>query len=300
MKIFITGGAGYVGTALCDALDAVSEVEQITIFDALTRGDRRFFLRPEPYQKVRFVYGNLLDGRQLGQAVRGHDVVVHLAAFVDEPYHHSQHVQYEQVNGFGTLSLVRAIEESVDVQRAIYLSSTAVYGFQPDLTADAPSAPENGYGTSKLLGEQYFNQLRQTGKDIHILRSGQVFGANRTMRFDTVVHSFFFEALTRGRLLVHGKGQQTRAFMPLGSLVTDLVNRISGGEATQEPVLLASFQSAIQDLLAWMTSANPNLEYRYISPNIALPSQSFQHLPDLDALAIEAAWKAFVKTSAIR
>ena len=297
MNVFITGGAGYIGTALCDALDALPEIDQITVFDALTRGDRRFFLRAQPYRKVRFVHGNVLDGRQVAEASRGHDVVVHLAAFVDEPYHHSQHVQYEQVNGFGTLSVVRALEASPDLKRAIYLSSTAVYGFRANLNAESDPGPENGYGVSKLLGEHYFAQLRHADKEVHVLRSGQVFGPNRSMRFDTVVHAFFFEALTNGRIAVHGDGKQSRAFAALPDVVDALVARVMGAEA---PALLASFQATIQELLHWMTGQIPSMEYRYLSPNIALPSQTFQRLPGLNPTALQSAWDDFIQSSAIR
>jgi nucleoside-diphosphate-sugar epimerase len=55
MKILITGGAGYIGTALCDALDADPTIDRITVYDALIRGDHRFLFRSMPYQKVHFL-----------------------------------------------------------------------------------------------------------------------------------------------------------------------------------------------------------------------------------------------------
>lgn len=298
MNILITGGAGYVGTALCDALDAHPRVTRITVFDALIRGDRRFFQRSAPYRKVAFVHGDVLDTRALEAACRGHQAVVHLAAFVDEPYHHSQHVQYDQANGYGTLSVVRALERLPEVQRAIYLSSTAVYGFRQGLAAHSPPAPENGYGQSKLLGEGYFAQLAAAGKDAHTVRSAQIFGPNRSMRFDSVMHAFMFEALSNGCVRVYGDGQQHRAFVALSAVVEALVQGALGEAPV--PALLADFQCTIGALLDWLTATIPSTEYRYLTPNVPLPGQSFTDLPGLDSAALTAAWDAFVAGSAIR
>lgn len=299
MKLFITGGAGYVGTALCDALDAVPEIDQITVYDALVHGDRRFFLRQPAYAKVRFIHGDLLDTRRLAEACAGHDVVLHLAAHVQEPYHHSQHVQYDQINGYGTLSLVRALEERPEVRRAIYLSSTAVYGFREGLRADSEPFPQNGYGHSKWLGERYFAQLSTPDRSIHVLRSGQIFGVNRSMRFDTMLHAFLFEALTGGCVRVYGDGEQTRAFVPLQEVVQAVTERILGHHAQESEVRLAAFQASVGQILGWLTTQNPSLEFRYLTPNAPFPSQRFDDLPDLDEGALIDAWNAYSAQSAI-
>lgn len=299
MKLFITGGAGYVGTAICDALDDVPEIEQITVYDALVNRDRRFFLRQPPYTKVKFVHGDLLDTRRLSEACKGHQVVLHLAAHVQEPYHHSQHVQYDQINGYGTLSLVRALEERPEVKRAIYLSSTAVYGFREGLVADSQPFPQNGYGHSKWLGERYFAQLVSSDRTIHVLRSGQIFGVNRAMRFDTMLHAFLFEALTGGCVRVYGDGEQSRAFVPLSEVVKAIMDRILSDQRREPMERLATFQASVGQILNWLTAQNPNLEFRYLTPNTPFPSQRFEDLPGLDESALDQAWSAYSANSAI-
>ena len=70
-NIIITGGAGYVGASLCEALNALSEVESIIVYDELIRNDRRFFFgqgENKVLDKVRFVRGDILDTRRLSQA----------------------------------------------------------------------------------------------------------------------------------------------------------------------------------------------------------------------------------------
>ena len=146
-NIIITGGAGYVGASLCEALNALPEVESIVVYDELIRNDRRFFFGPSEstvLDKVRFVRGDILDTRRLSQACQGMNVMIHLAAFVDEPFTYSQHTRYDQVNAYGALAVTRALEENPEIQRLVHLSSSAVYGFREGIDpADAPN-PQNG------------------------------------------------------------------------------------------------------------------------------------------------------------
>lgn len=282
MKVLITGGAGYVGTSLCDQLDALDAIKEITVYDSLFRNDRRFFFRDVPYQKVKFIHGDILDTEQLRGACENQDAVIHLAAFVDEPYHHTQHTQYDQVNAYGTLSVVRAIEQSPSISNAFYLSSSAVFGFQEGIDPLSPAAPQNGYAVSKHLGEKYFARLANSLNRVDIARSGQVYGVNRSMRFDSVIHAFLFEALTNGCVQVYGNGEQFRAFIQVQEVAKRIGNwLIASPDSTHfstKPHLWASFQAQISELLAWLAAEIPTTEYRYLTPNISMPSQSFEKI----------------------
>ena len=71
-NIIITGGAGYVGASLCEALNALPEVERVVVYDELIRNDRRFFFGPGDntiLDKVHFVRGDILDTRRLSKAM---------------------------------------------------------------------------------------------------------------------------------------------------------------------------------------------------------------------------------------
>lgn len=285
MKIFITGGAGYLGTALVERLTANPEVERITAYDALTRNDFRFFLQPgEKWDQVQFVRGDILDTHKLEKAMEGHDVVVHLAAYTDSPYHHKQTLLYDQTNAYGTLSVVRAIESTRTVKSAVYTSSAAVYGFRENIDPASPPAPDNGYGTSKFRGESYWKLLNGRIERAPILRLGHVFGPHRSMHFDSVVHAFLFEALTGGVVSVYGDGTQSRAFVSLRQVVDSLVDAAvnAGLGLASHPdqiQLLAPFQLTINDLLSWLRGHLPQVEYRYHTPSVPLPGQSFTNLP---------------------
>ena len=222
-NIIITGGAGYVGASLCEALNASPEVESIVVYDELIRNDRRFFFGSGDstvLEKVRFVRGDILDTRRLSKACRGMNVMIHLAAFVDEPFTYSQHTQYDQVNAYGALAVTRALEENPGIQRLVHLSSSAVYGFREGIDpADAPN-PQNGYALSKRRGEQYLEGFAaSSGISFALLRAAHIFGYNRTCRFDTLVHRMAFEALTGGRISLYGSGNQVRPFVALDRVV---------------------------------------------------------------------------------
>jgi len=293
-NIIITGGAGYVGASLCEALNAMPEVESIVVYDELIRNDRRFFFsRGEcaVLDKVRFVRGDILDTRRLSWACKGMNVMVHLAAFVDEPFTYSQHMQYDQVNAYGALSVTRALEENPEIQRLVHLSSSAVYGFRAGIDpADAPN-PQNGYALSKRRGEQYLEGgAAELGTEFILLRAAHIFGCNRTCRFDTLVHRFAFEALTGGRISLYGSGNQVRPFVALHRVVESLRGATLG--QLPESRLIADFQCEHNAMLAWIRSRVPAVEYQYLTPAIEHPSQSFTHLEGIDQSSLDAALEA--------
>ena len=85
--IVVTGGAGYVGTALVEALAKRDEVEDVVVYDNLSRSNPNLFLSEKlPSDKIHFVRGDILDSRRLKRELQGIDVVYHLAARVSTPF----------------------------------------------------------------------------------------------------------------------------------------------------------------------------------------------------------------------
>ena len=290
-NIIITGGAGYVGASLCEALNALPEVESVVVYDGLIRNDRSFFFGRgggAVLDKVRFVRGDVLDTRRLSKACEGMNLMVHLAAFVDEPFTYSQHTQYDQINAYGALSVTRALEENPQVKRLVHLSSSAVYGFREGIDpADAPN-PQNGYALSKRRGEQYVEGYAEaSGIELILLRAAHIFGFNRTCRFDTLVHRMAFEALTGGRISLFGSGHQVRPFVALPHVV-DALCQAALGQHPESP-LIADFQCELNAMLAWIRSRIPAVEYQYLTPAIEHPTQSFAQLPGIDTSGLDAA-----------
>ena len=177
MKVLVTGGAGYIGTELITVLVNNPAVDQVIVYDNLSRPNFNLFLglRLQKHHKISFVKGELLDSRALKKNLKGVDVVYHMAAKVTTPFANADAHVYEQVNHWGTAELVYAVEES-EVKRFIYTSSTGVYGSSKiPAHEDKPPDPQTFYAVSKLRGEEHVRRL--IGKiDTYIMRCGNVYG----------------------------------------------------------------------------------------------------------------------------
>ncbi len=230
MKILVTGGCGYLGTSLIHQLLESSEVEEVRVYDNLSRGLHTFFLGERSFDsRVRFIEADILDSRRLAQAMDCVDVVYHLAAKVSDQFSNQNTHVYEQINHWGTAELTYAIERS-DVSQLVYLSSSSAYGASEDLlTEDAVLRPESVYGVSKMRGESHVRRLFRNLKSCQIIRCANVFGYSRSMRMDGVINRFLFDANFKRKITVHGDVSQSRSFVHI-----DRASRIVAALAESE------------------------------------------------------------------
>ena len=176
--------------------------------------------------KVKFRRAELLDTRQLKDALDGIDVVFHLAANITTPFAQQNPHFLEQVNHWGTAELVYAIENS-QVKKLIYLSSTSVYGASLEhVDTQSKLEPTTHYGISKMRGEQHVSRIQRSGFPAWIIRCGNVFGYSKSMRFDSVINRFIFEANFYRKINIHGKGAQHRSFVHIDRARNALTNLI--------------------------------------------------------------------------
>lgn len=100
------------------------------------------------------------------------------------------------------------------------------------------------------------------------------------MNFDSVVHAFLLEALTGRMVSLYGDGSQSRAFVELDQVLAGIVQNLMGSATCLDSdQFLADFQLSINDLLTWLRERLPHVEYRYHTPNVPLPSQTFLDVP---------------------
>lgn len=270
MKVLVTGGAGYIGTELISALIAKPEVEKVVIYDNLSRPNYNMFLglRLQKHFKIQFIKGELLDSRGLRKALKGIDVVYHLAAKVTTPFANADAHSYEQVNHWGTAELVYAIEES-NVKRVIYTSSTGVYGSSKEAVDEsAEPNPQTLYAISKLRGEEHVRRLSNK-IDTYIMRCGNAYGYSKSMRFDAVINKFVFEANFNNRVTIQGDGKQSRTFIHIELVAKALANLLTAG-LPSGTYNLVERNLKVFDIVDLLKQLLPPLEFIFINQHLSL------------------------------
>ncbi|WP_258098989.1 NAD-dependent epimerase/dehydratase family protein [Marinoscillum pacificum] len=270
MNILITGGAGYLGTELIKKLSQNPEVNQIKIYDNLSRDNYALFTGHKYHQSenISFIHGELLDSRKLKKALKDVDVVYHLAANVTTPFANTDPHFFEQVNHWGTAELVYAVEES-NVKQFIYSSSIGVYGSSSkEINEDTTPNPRTFYAISKFRGEEHVERLKSKMKT-HIIRCGNIYGYSRSMRFDSVINKFVFESNFNNRITIHGDGKQARAFIHIDH-ITNTFDQLLNSEAPSGTYNLVGHNMNILDIVDVMKEVNPGLEFIFINQHLKL------------------------------
>jgi UDP-glucose 4-epimerase len=215
VRALVTGGAGFIGSNLTRAL--VSEGARVIVLDDLSTG-----FRSNVSDDVDLMVGDVRDEETLVRAMRGCDVVFHLAASVGNARSIADPIRDAEINCIGTLRVLQAAHE-LDVAKVVYSSSAAIFGELRTLPIreDHPAEPDSPYGASKLAGEKAclaFAKLYEM--DVVCLRYFNVFGENQ--RFDAygnVIPIFVHRMLRTEPLTIYGDGSQTRDFVHVRDVV---------------------------------------------------------------------------------
>ena len=299
MNILITGGAGYVGTELAHVLDANDAIDQVLIYDNLSRGNYNLFMEGNFRRgKISFIQGDILDQRSLLKALQGIDLVYHLAAKVTTPYFDRDLHHYEQVNHWGTTELVSCIlrhnkkEEEKGgntVQKLIYLSSAAVYGFSDEPCHEgSPVHPVSHYGITKLRAEKELDLLRDTC-EVHVVRSANIFGYSRSMRFDSVINKFMFHAHFKKAIQLFGDGRQQRSFVSIQYLVQLLS---LGAIQIDFPALINAYQfnySINEVAFEFIKKLIPELDILYVNNGFSTKGITLESRQDVSKMQLPKA-----------
>lgn len=265
----ITGGAGFIGSNLAEAL--VRDGERVRIFDDLSSGSLDNLA--EIRERVEVVQGDLRDFTAVRAAMAGVAYVAHQGALrsversVDDP------LASDEVNVRGTLNVLMAARETPGVKRVVYASSSSVYGDNPALpkVEDQAPAPISPYAVSKLAAELYCRVFsRLYGLETVSLRYFNVFGPKQSpeSRYAAVIPLFMRAARQGVALEIHGDGEQSRDFTYVDNVVR--ANRLAlttpgvGGEvfnvACGERHSLLDIATGIERL------AGRSLERRHTAP----------------------------------
>ncbi|NLS77321.1 MAG: NAD-dependent epimerase/dehydratase family protein [Chloroflexi bacterium] len=220
MRCLITGGAGFLGSALSNEL--VGMGHQVRVLDDLSAGEQS---RLDP--RIAFVRGDIRDIPKLWTLLRGVDCVYHLAARVYVQESILYPVEYNDVNVGGTVSLMTAARDA-GVRRVILASSGAVYGEQDEQPAKetAMLRPQTPYAVSKMAAEGYVQALGALNAiETVILRIFNAYGPGQVIPPSNppVIPKLLKQALTGGSLVIYGQGTQTRDFIYISDVVQALI-----------------------------------------------------------------------------
>jgi UDP-glucose 4-epimerase len=213
VAVLVTGGAGFIGSHVAEAL--VARGEDVVVLDDLSSGKRENL--PDD---VELVVGDIREPQDELFAGVKPTVCYHLAAQIDVRVSVARPDHDAAINVLGTVNLLQA---ALEQRTQIVFSSTggAIYGeCDGPATEDAPRRPIAPYGTSKLAAEEYlatFNRLYGTG---HVsLRYGNVYGPRQDPHGEAGVVAIFFNALLAGDTpKVFGDGSQTRDYVFVGDV----------------------------------------------------------------------------------
>ena len=218
MRVLVTGGAGFIGSHLVDAL--LGRGDEVTVVDDLSTGRR-----DRVPAEARFLAADICDPGVAGLLADVQpDRVYHLAARASVSASIKDPPEDARTNLLGTVCLATAAAEAG--ARFTFASSAAVYG-RPEsvpLGEDARIRPLSPYGAGKAAAETYLSTLRETrGLASVSLRFANVYGPRQDAHGEAGVVAVFCAALKAGQpLTIHGDGGQTRDFI----YVTDVVSAI--------------------------------------------------------------------------
>ncbi len=209
MKIFITGGCGYVGTLLTKAL--LSDGHDLIVLDAQWFGN---FL--ENNRNLKIIKGNVQNLSKID--LKGIDTVIHLANIANDPGVELNQTLSWEVN---TLVSQQLAEKAIagGVKQFIYASSGSVYGVkeEAEVTEDLSLVPISAYNKTKMVSERVLYSYKDYLK-VHCIRPATVCGYSPRMRLDVSVNLLTMQALQNKKIKVFG-GNQTRPNINIHDMV---------------------------------------------------------------------------------
>ncbi|UCG45246.1 MAG: SDR family NAD(P)-dependent oxidoreductase [Candidatus Bathyarchaeota archaeon] len=214
LKALVTGGAGFIGSHLVDRL--IKERHDVVVLDNLYAGRTENLQSHFDKPGFHLIKGDVRTRKDIKEAVRGVDIIFHLAAIVNIPLSIGDPLLTNDVNVRGTLNLLKA-SAKMNAQRFLFVSTCAVYGETAHLPIDecSPIKPTSPYGISKFSAEkhcQIFHDIH--GLETICLRLFNVYGPRQPVGPYGGVITQFIDNLRHGKPpVIHGTGRQTRDFV---------------------------------------------------------------------------------------
>lgn len=223
MNIFISGGAGFIGSHLVDAL--LQQNHKITVYDNLSSGDEHFIAHHKNNKKFTFINADLLDNQTLQHSIQGHNVVFHIAA---NPFVRLGETQTDldlKQGIIATYNILDAMHKN-NIKKIVYSSSSVVYGETiPQSLPETygPTLPISLYGAGKLGGEGLISAYVGTFQfQAWIYRFANIVGTRGT-------HGVIIDFINKlkqnpKQLQILGDGKQQKPYLHISDCVNGILH----------------------------------------------------------------------------
>jgi len=255
-NFFITGGAGFIGTALTRHL---IDHNRVTIYDNGHRGALSEDLRGHP--NLTHLNGDVLDFNSVRKAIHGATHVVHLAAIAGVDTVLSMPVATMEIGFVGTYNVLRASLEEDSIERVIDFSTSEVFGQYAYKVQEAQSTSLGAvgearwtYAVSKLASEHLaYNYYKEYGLPTVCIRPFNIYGPGQIG--EGAIHNFVVRALSGKPLLVHNGGSQIRSWCYIDDIIDAVMLCLDKNEAVGEVFNVGNPRStvAVYDLAKRVT-----------------------------------------------
>lgn len=287
----VTGGAGFIGSHLVRRL--AHDGVQVSVLDDLSTGTGANL----EGANCRLIVGDVRDESTVQSAVRGHEVVFHLAAMVSVPQSMDDPIGCYDVNLMGSLNVLRAANRH-GVRRVVLSSSCAVYGeTQGSLDESTPTRPQSAYAASKWAME-VAGQIFNSAYDLQTvsLRYFNVYGPRQSPEsgYAAAIPTFIEAMINQRPPTIFGDGMQTRDFV----FVEDVVRanllaaeapaarggifNVGSGASTTVLELVDRLESLIPNTPAAIFAPPRRGDIRYSLANLSLAGRDLDYQPSVD------------------
>jgi UDP-glucose 4-epimerase len=225
MKSIVTGGAGFIGSHLVDAL--LMAGHQVTVLDNFTTGRKQNLADHAGSAALKVIEADIADHEAIGPHFDGVDWVFHLAALAEAVPSIERPMAYFRTNVMGTVSVLEAARLA-GAKRFLYTASASCYGMPKELptTEKAKIQPQHPYGLTKWQGEAAAMHWHQVyGLSAVSLRLFNVYGLRLSMSgsYGAVFGIFLAQKLANKPFTVIGDGNQSRDFVYVSDVVAAFI-----------------------------------------------------------------------------
>ena len=251
-NVLVTGGAGFIGSNLTEAL--LQRGHSVRVLDDFSTGKRENLIFNKIYPSLEIVEGDISDLNTCQKTIKGIEYVFHQAALPSVQRSVEDPKTSHAVNAGGTLNVLLAAKEE-GIKRLIYASSSSVYGDTPTLPKheEMPSDPLSPYALQKYIGEQYCRLFYQLyGLETVSLRYFNIFGPKQDPNsiYSAVIPKFIDALLHDRPPIIFGDGEQSRDFTYIENVVQANLLAMSAEHVQGEAVNIAcGKRSSLNELL---------------------------------------------------